>query len=177
MGRSRPAARRRPSASRWLVVAFGLLLAVSLGLRYGPRWRHGADAALSRVRDVLPGGGDATSAPGGAPQPAAAAAPNEAPLRLQILNATGVNRLALERGEGLREWGVDALDRDNAPDYPFPETLLLVRSSSPERLDAVRDLARRLGGVPVILQRRDDLMLDATLVLGQDWSDYRWPEP
>jgi len=31
--------------------------------------------------------------------------------------------------------------------------------------------------VPVLLQRRDDLMLDATLVLGQDWEDYRWPEP
>jgi len=93
-------------------------------------------------------------------------------VRLQVLNATRITGLALDKGESLRSWGVDALDRGNAPPWPFNETLLLVRGG--ERA-AVDRLSEYLGGVPVMLQRREDLMLDATLILGQDWNRYTWP--
>jgi hypothetical protein len=157
---------------------FLLLLLVSLALRYGPdlgeRWasrgeRGGGDAAVERAAGQAPPS-DAPAAQS-APAPRQEAGPR--PLRLQILNATSQNRLALETGEKLRRWDVDTLDRANAPPWPFPETLLIVRS---RRGEAVRRLARRLGGIPVIVQRREDLMLDATLLLGHDWERYRWPE-
>ncbi len=93
-------------------------------------------------------------------------------LRMQVLNATRVPGLALRKGESLRPWGVDALDRGNAPPWPFNETLLLVRSGESHAVDRLSDY---LGGVPVLLQRREDLMLDATLILGQDWQRYTWP--
>jgi hypothetical protein len=172
------AARRaagRSTGGRWLLIAFLGLLVFSLALRYAPGLREGVDRAWRWSRERLPG--DA-----GAPAPtptdeAVPAAQPDIPLRLQILNATGVSRLALERGESLRRWGVDTLDKTNAPGWPFPETLLVVRSEREGCRAAVAALAERMGGVPVIVQRREDLMLDATLVLGHDWQEYRWPEP
>jgi hypothetical protein len=178
------AARRNQSEAKgsssrlaWVLLAsFAFLLLVSLGLRHGD--------ALSPLlsRDEGPRRGSAGGLAGGGPAPAVTATQPSAPavdpaerlLSLQILNATGLNDLALEKGEALRDaWRVDVLDRANAPAWPFPETLLIQRGT---RHAAVAELARRLGGVPVILQRRDDLALDATLVLGHDWRDYRWPE-
>jgi len=172
------AARRaagRSSRGRWLLVAFLALLGFSLALRYAPGLGEGLGRAWRWSRGQLPGAGE-TAAPTAADEAALAAQP-AIPLRLQILNATGVSRLALERGESLRRWGVDTLDKTNAPGWPFPETLLVVRSEREGCRAAVAALAERMGGVPVIVQRREDLMLDATLVLGQDWQDYRWPEP
>lgn len=171
MGPRRPRQSRGPAL--WLAVAFLLLLLLSLGLRYG-----------GGLRGLLPAAGGRGS--GEAPRriERAARAPErdegereERRLRIQILNATGIDRLALQTGDGLRAWGVDVLDRGNAPAWPFPETLLLVRERGTERYEDVERLARRLGGVPVILQRREDLVLDATLVLGHDWEDYDWPAP
>ncbi|MBN2171086.1 MAG: LytR C-terminal domain-containing protein [Candidatus Krumholzibacteriota bacterium] len=183
--------RKRTGSSRVLggvlLAAFLGLLAFSLLLRYGdalrglqaPAWLAagggGREAPASRAESAAPGD-DAPSGDGATAGPVAAepAKEPEARLRLQILNGTGVAKLAFETGEKLRAWDVDALDRGNAPPWPFPETLLVVRDT--RRAAAVQDLARRLGGVPVILQRREDLMVDATLLLGHDWRDYRWPE-
>ena len=178
-----------------LLAAFLGLLAFSLLLRYGdalrdlkaPGWLAGggggeapADRAAAGSGDEAPadvasaaGGGEVAGTPRPAPGAAGQEEEPETRLRLQILNATGVNKLAFDTGERLRAWDVDALDRGNAPPWPFPETMLVVRDA--RRADAVRDLARRLGGVPVVLQRREDLMVDATLLLGHDWRDYHWP--
>ena len=152
---------------RWPVWVVGgsflLLLAFSLYLRYGaegdtPRPIASLDEAVTREEWKRHSRRPTDAAPLG--------------LRLQVLNATGVSGLALRRGEGLRPWGVDVLDRGNAPPWPFNETLILVRGSDREAADR---LGQYLGGVPVILQRREDLMLDATLILGQDWHRYDWP--
>ncbi len=168
--------RRGRSGSRHgtiLAIAIvALLFLISLTMRHRDRL-----AGFS----LLPRGDEQAAIPdrraprkASAPEPAEAA---EQGLRLQILNATGVNRLALETGDRLRHWDVDTLDRGNAPAWPFPETLLLVRAEKPGRLAVVEKLAKRLGGVPVLLQRRGDLVLDATLLLGHDWENYHWPEP
>ncbi|MBM4116762.1 LytR family transcriptional regulator [bacterium] len=171
------AARRAAGAAgkgRWLLIAALALLVISLGLRYLPPltaglarvWRWGRERAPAETT---------------APAPTRAGEQLDVlpaiPLRLQVLNATGVNRLALDQGEALRRWGVDALEKTNAPAWPFPETLLILRSGREGGLAAVRALAERMGGVPVIVQRREDLLLDATLILGHDWEEYHWPEP
>lgn len=169
------AARRKAGASgrgRWLLIAVLALLLFSLGLRYlppllggmGRAWRWSRERAP--VEESLPDRGSEV-----------AAALPAIPLRLQVLNATGVSRLALDKGEALRHWGVDALEKTNAPDWPFPETLLILRSSREGALESLQALAERMGGVPVIVQRREDLLLDATLILGHDWQEYHWPEP
>ena len=168
-------AARQSSRGRWLLAAFLVLLVFSLALRYAPGLGEGLDRARRWSREHLAGGGEA-AAPEATGEPEIAALPAIS-LRLQILNATGVSRLALERGESLRRWGVDTLDKTNAPGWPFPETLLVVRSEREGCRAATAALAERMGGVPVIVQRREDLMLDATLVLGHDWQEYRWPEP
>jgi hypothetical protein len=151
-----------------MVAAALILVAVSLWVRYG--------GAMGGWMDGLKRQAQAPAIPEAQDEPPWAMRSGEddqtQPLRLQVLNATGRPRLALETGDMLRTWGVDALDRGNAPEGAFPETLLIVRG---ERQEAVAELARRLGGIPVILQRRPDLMLDATLVLGHDWANYRWP--
>ena len=161
MARPVPKRRRWPA---WLIGgSFLLLLIFSLFLRYG-----------ARVFEPRAGtGAETVEAP--ASYQRHSHRPEDAPplaLRIQLLNATGVSGLALRTGEGLRSWGVDVLDRGNAPPWPFNETLILVRG---RQLESAEQLGRYLGGVPVILQRREDLMLDATLVLGQDWRRYDWP--
>ncbi len=167
--------RGRSGSRRGTILAItivALLFLISLTVRYRDRLTGFS---------ILPRGDEQASIPDrqappkeSIPVPAEAA---EQDLRLQILNATGVNRLALETSDCLRQWGVDTLDRGNAPAWPFPETLLLVRAEKPGRLDLVEKLAKRLGGVPVLLQHREDLVLDATLLLGHDWENYHWPEP
>lgn len=168
------AARRKagaPGKGRWLLVAVLALLLISLGLRYLPPLLGGAERAWRWSRERAP---VETVTAGHSLEAAALPA---IPLRLQVLNATGVNRLALDKGEALRRWGVDALEKTNAPDWPFPETLLILRSGREGALESLRALGERMGGVPVIVQRREDLLLDATLILGHDWEEYHWPEP
>jgi hypothetical protein len=167
--------RKRSGGGRragWAVGFFVLLLLLSLGLRH--RDRLSGLSIGSRVNERSEFA--QTSTPKVTPEQEIAPE-EEKGLRLQVLNATGVNRLALDTGDRLRHWGVDTLDRGNAPAWPFPETLLLVRTEQASRLAVVERLAERLGGVPVLLQRRGDLVLDATLLLGHDWEDYHWPEP
>lgn len=161
-------ARREPEPRRrWPVWVFGgsflFLLLFSLYLRYGDElFGPRAESPTKSVETP-------------ASYQRHGSRPSEAlplDLRLQVLNATGLSGLALRTGEGLRPWGVDVLDRGNAPPWPFNETLILVRG---EKREAAERLGDYLGGVPVLLQRRGDLMLDATLVLGQDWRRYDWP--
>ena len=157
----------RESGGSALVWIFGSvfisILAFSLTLRYGERLMRPEEPELAADRSEevlvrLQGTRPADAPPLG--------------IRMQVLNATRVPGLALRKGESLRSWGVDALDRGNAPPWPFNETLLLLRAGEREPVDR---LSTYLGGVPVLLQRRDDLMLDATLILGQDWQRYTWP--
>jgi hypothetical protein len=154
------------SALPWIFGSVFLsILAFSLTLRYGDlliRPRSGEAGEIKR-EEILREHREQSIRPDDA---------EALGLRLQVLNATRVSGLALRKGESLRPWGVDALDRGNAPPWPFNETLLLVRSG--ERA-AVDRLAAYLGDVPVLVQRREDLMLDATLILGQDWQRYHWP--
>ncbi|MCP4548945.1 MAG: LytR C-terminal domain-containing protein [bacterium] len=150
-----------------LAGSFILLLLYSLALRY--------DIGLDDIGRLLERDGGETSPPASVYSPPAEVVSEksgEEPLRLQILNATGIKDLALQTGEKLRLWNVDAVDRGNAPSWPFPETMLIVRNGHRR---AIYELARKLDGIPVVIQRRPDLMLDGTLILGHDWEKYNWP--
>ncbi len=155
-----------------LAGVFLLLLLISLGLRHRDRLDELSDLLRRTEQSSHPAEIASPVAP-----PRDADEGDDAGLRLQILNATGVDRLALDTSDRLRRWGVDTLDRGNAPAWPFPETLLLVRTERSSRLAEVKKLAASLGGVPVLRQNREDLVLDATLLLGHDWEDYQWPDP
>jgi hypothetical protein len=174
MGRSRrKSAKRKGHLGPLLIAAFLILLLFSLGVRYrtslvdGGRWLQ-TRLQTDRSADSRQDQSSTDGAVGSTGEEV-----GSSPLSLQILNATGVRDLALETGQRLRAWDIDVIDRGNAPSWPFPETMLIVRRGGGDR---VEDLSGRLGEVPIIIQRRDDLVLDATLILGHDWQKYRWPE-
>ena len=174
MSAARRAADRSPRG-RWLLIAFLVLLGFSLALRYAPTLGEGLGRVWQRGRAAAarPRGRARTRRRGGGGRGAAAGHP-AAPADLERDRGEPARPGA---GRGAAPWGVDTLDKTNAPAWPFPETLLVVRSEREGCRAAVAALAERMGGVPVIVERREDLMLDATLVLGQDWQEYRWPEP
>ncbi|MDP6419170.1 MAG: LytR C-terminal domain-containing protein [Candidatus Krumholzibacteria bacterium] len=149
----------------FLSLVFLVLLVFSLVLRYGEPLQENVDRWIAIGKS-----GDSKEEPLILPHDVG---DRKLALRIQILNATRVQGLAARTGEILRVWGVDTLDRDNAPPWPFNETLLLLRRGKDDEL---KILSEWLGGVPVLTQKREDLMLDATLIMGHDWKRYKWPD-
>jgi hypothetical protein len=107
MGAARKERSAGGRAGRWLLAAFLVLLALSLALRYAPGLGERWSALWARGR----GAGAPSGEPGAGAEDAALAAQPAIPLRLQILNATGVSRLALERGKLRHGFGVGSLGK------------------------------------------------------------------
>jgi hypothetical protein len=92
---------------------------------------------------------------------------NAARTQVQVLNGSGVPDLARQVADQLRDRGLDVVSVGNADASGYGETLVLLRRGHPSIAAMV---ARRLGmGVP--LQQLDPtLLVDVTVILGQDWS-------
>lgn len=97
--------------------------------------------------------------------------------QVEVLNGCGVGGIAAQAQEYLRERGFDVVNVENAKDFEYPETLVIDRGGD----EAVaRGLARALGTENVIRQVRPDLLLEATVILGEDYRQlkpYREIEP
>jgi hypothetical protein len=88
-----------------------------------------------------------------------------APIHLAVLNGTTQPRLAQQVGLGVALVGCVTERVGNAPHDRFARTLLINRRLSAAR---ARELAERLGGLEIILEREPRATEDAVLVLGAD---------
>lgn len=87
------------------------------------------------------------------------------PIRVEVLNGSGVNRAGQGLAERLRELGFDVVDIRNADRSDYAETLVLDRVGVPAYAEAV---ARKLEVAAPVEQRSDDLLLEVTVILGRD---------
>jgi hypothetical protein len=87
------------------------------------------------------------------------------PIRVEVLNGSGIDRAGLEVAEQLRGSGFDVVDVKNADRRDYERTIVLDRVGVAEYAAAV---SRTLGAEAPVLQRNDDLLLEVTVILGRD---------
>ena len=95
----------------------------------------------------------------------AALAPDQRP-QIEVLNGCGVSGIAARAQDFLRERGYDVVNVENARDFQYEETLVIDRGGD---VRVARALGRDLGTLNVIRQVRPDLVLQATVILGNDY--------
>lgn len=103
-----------------------------------------------------------------APRPSTAAETSAAPVRVAVLNASGIPRLA-DRGRArLRDDGrFDVKEIGNAPGFSPDSSVVLDRVGQVGHARAVADAL----GISRVESRPDaNLYLDVTVVLGKDWA-------
>lgn len=91
----------------------------------------------------------------------------DSPVHLVILNGTEQAGLARKVGLALGVAGCVTQQIDNAPHTHFEQSLFINRRLPPA---VARDLAARLGDIPLLLERDPRTTEDAVLVLGADYS-------
>ena len=90
------------------------------------------------------------------------------PIRIEVLNGSGVPRAGQGLAERLRELGFDVVDIRNADRFDYDSTLVLDRVGKPRFARAV---ARRLEVEAPIQQRNGELLLEVTVILGRDLAE------
>ncbi|NNE43670.1 MAG: LytR C-terminal domain-containing protein [Gemmatimonadetes bacterium] len=90
------------------------------------------------------------------------------PIRVEVLNGSGVYRAGQGLAERLREYGFDVVDIRNADRRDYEETLVLDRVGMPQYADVV---AGKLGLESAQEQRNGDLLLEVTVILGRDLAE------
>jgi len=88
-------------------------------------------------------------------------------IRIEVLNGTETERLGQQVAERLRRAGFDVVDVDNAEDKGFPETVVVDRVDN--RAANARLVARELECGNVIPQLEPTLLLEVTVIVGQDY--------
>ena len=95
-------------------------------------------------------------------------------VRVEVLNAGGVDRLARDATEYLRDFGFDVVDFRNARDIGADSSLVLDRVGREETARAVADA---LGIDNVRSEPDSNLYVDVSVLLGSDWHRPVPPEP
>lgn len=160
---SRSKAKRKPAGGR--LQTFGIfatlvLVAVLIGsfaAQYlNPRTRP---AAPSRTPGSPAAGPSADAVPAGR-------------VRVQVLNASGRPGLAREATRVLRDRGFDVLEFGNGKGFPPDTSVVLDRTGNAK---VARQVADAVGIRRVTARPDSNLYLDATVVLGRDWTAPRTP--
>lgn len=87
------------------------------------------------------------------------------PIRVEVLNGSGIARAGLVVADELRARGFDVVDVKNADRSDYETTLVLDRVGHAEYATAV---ATAISAPPAVLQRNEDLLLEVSVVLGRD---------
>jgi len=96
-------------------------------------------------------------------------------VRVEVLNGGGVEGMAREGTNVLRDGGFDVVFFGNAQSFDLDSTVVIDRVG---RLDLARSVAHALGVSRVESRPDSNLYLDATVLLGSDWTaPERAPEP
>ncbi|HEX8453675.1 MAG TPA: LytR C-terminal domain-containing protein [Longimicrobium sp.] len=159
---SRSKAKRKPAGGR--LQTFGIfatlvLVAVLIGSLV-------AGVMKGRSRAALPAAADSPSAP------TAADAVPAGRVRVQVLNASGRPGLAREATRVLRDRGFDVKEFGNGQGFPPDSSVVLDRVG---RIEVARQVADAVGIRRITARPDSNLYLDATVVLGRDWSAPRAP--
>lgn len=88
-------------------------------------------------------------------------------IRVEVLNGAGVDGAAKRVSERLRRMGFDVVYAGNAGNFDVQQSYLMDRSGRPGAAHAVADSA---GIDSLVSDLSPELHLDATLVLGADWT-------
>jgi hypothetical protein len=91
--------------------------------------------------------------------------PGGKPIRVEVLNGSGVNRAGLAVAEDLRERGFDVVDIRNADRSDYAQTVVLDRVGVPEYALAV---ASEIGVGNTLEEPNGGLLLEVTVILGRD---------
>ncbi len=94
---------------------------------------------------------------------------NEAVIVVEIRNGCGAGGLGDRVARHLKDEGFDVIFVGNADDFGFAETMVVDRSGEWTK---AREVARALGGVPVVQQISAGTFVDATVVLGRDFEGF-----
>jgi len=86
-------------------------------------------------------------------------------VRVEVLNGCGTPGLAKKVTDFLRIKGFDVVNVGNAENFEFPETIVVDRVGE---MSNAWKVARAIGVNNVIQQQDLDLLLDVTLILGED---------
>lgn len=136
--------RKKTSAkgSRWLPLAVILLAAVCL-LIAGSLWLRYRESERARMSLI------------------------KRQIRVEVLNGTEVERLGQRVADRLRKAGFDVVDVDNAEDRSFEETVVVDRCD--QRATNARLVAAEIGCRNVFPQIEPTLLLEVTVIIGQDY--------
>jgi hypothetical protein len=89
-------------------------------------------------------------------------------IRVEVLNGAGVDRLAQQATQRLRELDFDVVYYGNAGEFDRDTSVAIARLEDTEPARRVADAL----GLHQVVQRPDrNLYLDVTVVLGADWSE------
>ena len=96
-------------------------------------------------------------------------------IEVEILNGCGVSGLASKVSDLLRDNNIDVVRSENADNFNYTQTMLILRNENLEELNYV---AKSLGLNPtedprVIHQPDESLSVDLTLILGKDFSSIK----
>ena len=96
-------------------------------------------------------------------------------IEVEILNGCGIVGLASKVSDLLRDYNVDVVRSENADNFNYTQTMLILRNENLEHLNYV---AKSLGMNPtedarVIHQPDESLSVDLTLIIGQDFKSIR----
>ena len=96
-------------------------------------------------------------------------------IEVEILNGCGVAGLASKVSDLLRDNNIDVVRSENADNFNYTQTMLILRNENLEELNYV---AKSLGLNPtedprVIHQPDESLSVDLTLILGKDFSSIK----
>jgi len=101
----------------------------------------------------------------------------EAPLArltIEVLNGCGEEGAAATTAQKLRSLGQDVVKVADAERKDYDHCVLVDRRG---RAWLARRLARRLGGILVVLERRAGADADLTLIVGRDYAKIPGPKP
>ncbi len=93
----------------------------------------------------------------------------EPQIQVEVLNGTGESGLAMRTAVELRKAGIDVLIVGDAEHFRFERSIIVDRRGD---RDLVSRLSRLTGCKRVVEQRQERPLVDATLVIGRDLSDF-----
>ena len=94
---------------------------------------------------------------------------NEAVIVVEVRNGCGMSGLGDRVARYLRNQGFDVILVGNAEDFEFAETIVVDRSGEWTK---AREVARALGGIPVVQQISSGTLADATVIIGRDFEGF-----
>lgn len=90
---------------------------------------------------------------------------NGKPIRVQVLNGSGVHRAGQRLAEALRAVGFDVVEIGNASHQDYEQTVVLDRG---DRLEYAVAVAAAIGVGEPLPAPAESLLIDVTVILGRD---------